>query len=528
MADTWTLLKVCLKNDYNFTLKGKNGKKNAAVVLLMVVCFVPTIFLFYESYVSLFQARLDTLAWESGLLMPAIICAITSFMALPAVMYFSADLDFLLTLPVKPKAIIMAKTGLAALSAMALYLPFCVPVLAAYWKSAPDVLSILLSLGVFLTFWIIPTALAGLAAILLMKFVPALRSKDRFNLIFGLIMVSVSMGIGLLSGMSTSSDALTDLMTDPAAISVISYACVQATWAAQAIVSHSLSSLLLYIGANLLVCSAFVWVASHWYLSVVTNMKQTTRKRKVRENKARSPFMAVAHAEIASLVRSPINFMNCVVIDFIPLIFIPLFGILLKDELGMLQQMIGPSMILPWALPAGVYIGFFMGGMSISSSTVFSRQGQNLYWMKVMPMTMRSQILALGAANLFFPVLSCLLMASGVMMLLDTGLLAALLAIAGMIIGLLLPNCAGMLLDGWHPKLVWTDEAAAVKNNMNGVFSMLLGFGLIGVLLIPLAFMEVGQIRTYMYVMSGMIVLLDGLLIWKGPALIEGWLKNKM
>lgn len=533
MADTWTLLKVFLKNDYNFTLKGKKGRRNILLAIVLVVCLLPTIGLLYTSYVPLFDAHLDTIAWEGGLLLPAVICGITTLLALPTVMYFSADLDFLLTLPIRPQDIILAKVLLATLSAMTLYVPFCLPLLIAYVQSGPDLLSLLLALFVFLTFWIIPMALAALASVLLMKFVPALRSKDRFNLIFGLLMIVVCMIAGALGGLSSgseSSEMLAELLTDPATLSTINYACIQALWAARTIVSHTLSDLLLYVGATLLVCALFWLAARKWYLPAVTSMTQKTKKKRTAgKDKARTPFQAIAHAEIASLLRSPVNFMNCVIGDFLPLIFIPLFGLLLQEELPALRASLSPDMVLSWIFPIALYIGIFTGSMGcLGSATTFSRQGQNLYWMKVVPVSMTSQILALGCANFLFPLLSALAMAAGAAWLLGLGLLPFILMLAGLVIGIFLPNCFGLLLDGWRPKLVWTDETAAVKNNMNTIISMLGSMGLAILMAVPLLFMEPAMIQIYMYAMCALVFLCDILLVWQGPRYIAKWLQNKI
>ena len=45
-------------------------------------------------------------------------------------------------------------------------------------------------------------------------------------------------------------------------------------------------------------------------------------------------------------------------------------------------------------------------------------------------------------------------------------------------LGMIFMNYLGMIVDLIHPKLIWEQETAAVKNNLNSVFTMLPAFAI--------------------------------------------------
>jgi len=83
-----------------------------------------------------------------------------------------------------------------------------------------------------------------------------------------------------------------------------------------------------------------------------------------------------------------------------------------------------------------------------------------------------------------------------------------------------------MLVDIFHPKLVWEQEAVAVKQNINALFTMLPAFGFSAGLFFLVA--KLPQESWVMFLLIGFACFLDALSIWalkqfasKGMAAIE-------
>lgn len=116
-------------------------------------------------------------------------------MVVPTVFYFSRDTQILLPLPLKPGSIVLAKTAMVLSGQLLLGMLFALPVFAAYWTVHPDILRILVSLLILATLPLLPVFAVGVVMMILMRFVPALRDKDRFNLVFGLLTLVMAVGV---------------------------------------------------------------------------------------------------------------------------------------------------------------------------------------------------------------------------------------------------------------------------------------------------------------------------------------------
>ena len=76
------------------------------------------------------------------------------------------------------------------------------------------------------------------------------------------------------------------------------------------------------------------------------------------------------------------------------------------------------------------------------------------------------------------------------------------------ILASLLMNLWGMLVDLFHPKLVWESEAVPVKQNINAAFTMIPAFGLA-----PLIFYIILSVQLDVMVLYGLMSILNLALI---------------
>ena len=98
------------------------------------------------------------------------------------------------------------------------------------------------------------------------------------------------------------------------------------------------------------------------------------------------------------------------------------------------------------------------------SSTAISREGTNISFMKYIPMSLKQQLQAKVLSGILMSVISMLLTMVCVYFLLPIFPLTwYFAAAAASLITIVLGNYASLALDILHPKLVWEQEAAAVK-----------------------------------------------------------------
>lgn len=107
--------------------------------------------------------------------------------------------------------------------------------------------------------------------------------------------------------------------------------------------------------------------------------------------------------------------------------------------------------------------------------------------------------------------------------------LDGLVMLAAALVASVFVNGLGLLVDGWHPKLVWDDDTTAVKNNFNGMIEMFVAWAIILVLFLPLLMFGLfDHILVYSLAVTGVFLLIDLWMVLKGPGLIAGFLENQI
>lgn len=530
VSEAWLLFKVLFKNSMTLYLKTKKGRRGVVLMVVLALCFVPTLGMLYMSFLDAFrQGMLDTLMMEAGMLIP---CALTSVMALmvvPTVFYFSRDTDLLLPLPVTADSIVLAKTGMILTSQVLVGTVMALPIFAAYWTVHPDILKILGSLLVLVTLPLLPVFILGLVMMVLMYVVPALRNKDRFNLVFGILTLIVAVGISTLSSsFGANPDMMAELMNNPEDLALINYVFPQIAWAARSVTTLGISDLCLYLGVTLLGLALFMFTARKLFLPAVTNMGSTTRKARSRGIEKEHPaWLACLLVENRMLLRTPAWFMNCLLPSFlIVIIFSAVF--LIQGVPALLADIDLPD-LTPWMPAIGIMTGLFVGSMSMITSTTFSREGQNLWRMKVIPVSMRTQILSRGLLGFLWSSAGCELFILVAAWLLKADLLDVLLMSAGSLVTNVFVNGLGLLTDGWHPHLIWDDDTGAVKNNFTAMIEMFVSWVVILLAVLPLIlFGWAEHIFLYSAAWIGIFALIDLWMILKGPAVVARFLENQI
>jgi ABC-2 type transport system permease protein len=110
--------------------------------------------------------------------------------------------------------------------------------------------------------------------------------------------------------------------------------------------------------------------------------------------------------------------------------------------------------------------------------TAISREGQNVYFMKFIPMPYFAQLLAKVFSGLIISLVGILCFLIPIAWFIKLPLNLVLIALVASILASVFMNFLGMIADVLHPKLVWEQEASAVKQNMNVIFTMIPAFGL--------------------------------------------------
>ena len=228
----------------------------------------------------------------------------------------------------------------------------------------------------------------------------------------------------------------------------------------------------------------FIILGEALYFKGVMGVSETTSKRKTLSNSEliknttqNSSLKIYILKELKLLFRTPIYFMNCVLMNFLWPIFllIPIFsqnggGSQLKTLTGFLQDGKSTGIVL------GVFFAFmvFASCSNAISTTAISREGKNLYILKYIPMKYKEQLMAKVLSAVVLGVAGMIMVSILGIILLKLPLDLVLLMIIVGIVGILFTSFIGIFIDLNFPKLQWDTEQKAVKQNFNVMISMII------------------------------------------------------
>lgn len=525
MHDFLILSKALLKNTYSFR---HHPLRHMALGLALCLSFLPILALMYGNSLVIFkETYLGLMYLQAYLVVINILLIWTTIFVFPSTFYFANDVPRLITLPIPSWVIVASKTLQVYCSSFILSFFGLLPVWIAFIQTKANIASALIFLVQTILNSLPTLFIIGTLTILVMRFIPFFKNKDRFMLIIGLLSIVFGVGIGLASQtfVSSGDELLKNLLQkNPVLFGNALKIFFFVPSISQSIWKADLLQLGLSIGLILILGAIFLGLAQHLYLPVALSMQANqSRKTKKKSLKAASPIKSYIQVEFKMLLRTPAYLTNCVLASFIaPLMVVvvflinpdirPLLALAKSLDLG---QLFDP---LPSFFLIGGLIGFFFGSMNGISATSFSRQGSSLNFIKYIPMTMAAQIRAKLVIGIFFSLLSVVLLLVPAHYLLSYPLYYDLAFLAGGLLSTLLVNQIALLIDGLHPKTNWENETAAVKNNLNVLAELSLSWLLIG--LFALLFFVIPNLTIYILIVLVLMLGISLLLYFITPKLV--------
>lgn len=536
MRNYITLTKVLFKTSLSSLSDGKSKKKWMVLLYIFLgICMLPMMGTLYMMFDAAFDAFIPLdqggTIIAAGAYMSAIVTFIFSFLLAPSIFYFSKDISLLLYMPLKPQTIISSKFSVSLVYEYLFTALVMLPMYAALINANGfDFLQFIFFIILFLFIPVLPLVYSSIITMLLMRFVPFFKNRDRFNLIAGIL----GMAIGLAFSFSMQSMVLQDpqeLMMmlsegNNSMISLISSLFPSLSFAAAAIYNTSFIDFLIAIGISVLSVVIFLVVARMVYFKgaigvgeVKSSHKKMSESAFRKTTKQRSILWTYTIKELKLLIRTPVFFLNCILGSFIiPIIM--LVPLVLQDTLSQIAPFISfidwnSSEVIMIALPCAFALGILNSNLNMISASAISREGTNIIFMKYIPVPIMTQINAKALSGIIISELGYLFMVLPIIIFLQFPIVIALLCIIIGSLAVVVGNYLGMLCDLIHPKLVWEQEASAVKQNMSSALSMLLSMG-ICIALIGSIFVVDESMRSTIFYASMIITILLVPISYKG------------
>ena len=507
MNKTISLTIALLKTSFDLGIGNKSKKSNKrntslltfGLFTLFVTSFsLPIISLVNEFVVTLAAFNLAEIIWYVVLPIASLSVGVLSLFSVISIMFLSNDNKILLFLPLTPKQIISARFFVVLIYTYIIQAIFIVPIVIGYGMTLnlPFTFYIIALINILLI-PVIPLSLIVLIMSYLLRYTNLAKYRDVFTYLAMGIVLSLALTFNYYF-----TQAIGAIELDPSVIieNVRSLLTVYGTvinrffpyliFALNSLVSNNLNeqllNLIIILSINLAVITGVIIFVGPVYLKTIIGSDERRKSKKLNNvsytNKPKNSFISLILLEWKTLVRSPIYFLNLILIVVIlPLLIVGsvFFGTNASagqvDLVEIISLMNGFDFNFNNPLFVSILLGIslFLASTTFIAPTAISRLGGSAAFFKALPISYLSFInFKVFWANVLTiaPILIYITIGSVYGFL---GVFEALLLAATIIPLLTLINYLGFIIDLFNPKLDWLNETQAVKQNLNTIFYML-------------------------------------------------------
>lgn len=487
---------------YRFTREKKKLWEPVLIAVVIAVSLIPLLVLYTALMISLFAA--GTMMGQPGMiltlsiLLAQVTILIFGLFYILGTFYFSKDLESIVPLPLKPYEVIGGKFTVVMVNEYLTSMPILLPPIIIYGiGTAQGFLYWIKSLLLILAVPVLPLTVAALLMMLLMRVVNLRRYKDFLAIVGGIAILILSMGFSMfMQRMPNNADDIQNFITGQTGLAdMMGERFPPLLWAARSLTEAGLEGIG-YLLLFLLVCIllfVLLMILSNkvFYKALLAGQEVSRKKRILTDQQKQKQFgkmsgqvKAMMKREWMLLIRTPVYVMNSLVGVIIgPFIFLIMMIVQESEpEFAALFAEIARPEIAPYVLLGGLGLMIFTSGMNLVASTALSREGRTLWIVKMIPVTARQQV---NAKLLISLLVSGIGIVTTALIMLFFIKLPLLWVLGATVVGFMasLPMSAlSLMLDVFHPKLVWNSEQEAMKQNMNGGIGMLLSVAVMMIL----------------------------------------------
>ncbi|MGB7294047.1 MAG: hypothetical protein WBC70_00520 [Candidatus Aminicenantales bacterium] len=522
MNPTAALVKAALNSNFGWTilrhrfLVQRRDLWMIPLVLLGVAGVVPVLVLYVRLIGDVFDL-LKSIGQEKALLTLAVLAGqfiilIFGLFYLIATFYFSTDLEYLVSLPLKPFQVMLSKFTVVLVNEYLTISPIILPVLIVYgFKSGSGLAYWISLLLAYALLPVIPLAAAGLVVVGMMRLVNIGRKKDLLIVLGSLVLIAAALflqfGLSRAAGaQDVDSEKIIALIASPdGLVQSIGRRFPPSIWATRFLhdglmTGSGLSGLALFASLSLLLFGGLMAGAQHLFYRGLVGLSErsggSTRRSKVRTalkiSSGCHPVRAIFLREFRLMNRTPIFLLNGVLgVLMIPIVFaLTLSSSRSTSDSAAILRLMTTAKPVTAVLVTTMFVIVCATVSGVASSS-FSREGRNFWASKVIPVDYRQQVLA-KFMHCWSVALLGIASATAVLIFrfqLPAGQWLPALALALPVTAFL--TFLNLTIDLSRPLLDWISPQKAMKQNLNVLIAMLLDLGFL--FLFGLLFVALGK-----------------------------------
>lgn len=509
---------------YNLKYDKKSFAKGIGIAVSILVALVYVVgiysFIMYQLYSGASMINAPQMILTMASICSGLIVLIFGIFYIISTLFLAKDTEYLASLPIPQGSVFMTKFALVLLGeypfAFFLMLP---PVIIYGVGTQKGIVYYILAIFCTLLLPFLPLVVSSLLALLLMNVVSRSKRRDLITIIGSIILMILMVGGQnyLLSRMPENREDFVDalLKSSDAIIEFMGRAFPPAVWVTKALSSgwtESALNLLYLVAATVVAFLVVYMLASFIYQRGATAQLETRSvpgKTRLTYRRSSKVF-TIFRNEILIILRTPVYALNSLVAVFMApmLLLIPVFGGNFSNtsDLQDLFQFLmnNDSQAALMLVSAGFITLLVMINPAIS--TTFSREGKNIWILKNIPVRPAVQIFGKLLAGYSISFAAALVTVVIIVVLLNMNIIHGLMILILCSLALVPVSAIGLYIDLIRPKLQWNNPQEAIKQNMNAMLAMLVGFLAISVLAI-VAFL-ITLLTSNIYAIFGILVLI--------------------
>jgi ABC-2 type transport system permease protein len=531
MRKFFSLLKLQINAQYGFSnalYNIKHDKKafwkgvGIGIAILLALGEVIGIytFLMYQLYSGAAMINAPQMILTMAAICSGLIVLIFGIFYIIGTLFLARDTEFLASLPLSQGSVFMTKFAMVLLGeypfAFFLMLP---PVIIYGIGTQKGVIYYILAIICTLLLPFLPLVISAFLALLLMNIVSRSKRRDMITIIGSIIMMVLFIGGQnyLMSRMPENREdfLMALLQSSDAIIEFMGRAFPPSIWITKVLSSGGVDSawnLLFLVAATIAAFLAVYLLASFIYQRGATAQLETRSapgKTKLTYRRSSQVF-TIFKNELLIILRTPIYALNSLVVVFMAplLLAIPFFGGNFSNDsdLQFIFQFLenNDSQAILMLVSAGIITLLVMINPAVS--TTFSREGKNIWVLKTIPVKPVVQVYGKLLAGYSISFVAALVTIVIAMFLFKINVLTAIMILILCSLALVPVSSIGLYIDLIRPKLQWNNPQEAIKQNMNAMLAMLIGF--LAVSVFGIAGFLVTILITNIYAMFGIMVLI--------------------
>jgi len=539
MSPTTALVKAALNSNFGWTilrhrfLVQRRDLWLIPLILLGVAGVVPVLVLYVRLIGDAFDL-LRSIGQEKALLTLAVLAGqliilIFGLFYLIATFYFSRDLEYLVSLPLKPFQVMLSKFAVVLVNEYLTIAPIILPVLVIYGFKSKGGLEYWISLLLaYVLLPVIPLAASGLVVVGMMRLVNIGRKKDLLIVLGSLVLIAAALflqfGLSRAAGaQDVDSEKIIALIASPdGLVQSIGRRFPPSIWATRFLhdglmTGSGLSGLALFASLSVLLFGGLMAGAQRLFYRGLVGLSErsggSTRRSKARTalkvSSGRHPVRAIFLRELRLMNRTPIFLLNGVLgVLMIPIVFaLTLSSSRSTSDSAAILRLMTTAKPVTTVLVTTMFVIVCATVSGVASSS-FSREGRQFWISKIIPVDYRQQVLA-KFIHCWNVALLGIASATAVLIFrfqLPAGQWLPALALALPVTAFL--TVLNLAIDLARPLLDWISPQKAMKQNLNVLIAMLLDVGflfLFGLLFLALDKAGLG--------LAGVLIILFGLIL---------------